>query len=74
MGNTKCTLDQVLAAIEGSHGIKIAIAKRLGVCRQTVTRYLEKWSTAQKAYDAEIEGATFAVIGLVALLLALALP
>ena len=56
MGNTKCTLDDDLVAIEGSYGDKTAIGKRLGVCRQTVTSYLKRWASADKAYQEELEG------------------
>ena len=50
---TKCTRDEVLAAIRKSAGIKKTIADRLGVSRWTVDNYLARWVTAQRAYDEE---------------------
>lgn len=55
MDETKRTLDDVLAAIKNSGGIKTAIAQRLGVSRQTVDNYLNRWKTAQAAYEEELE-------------------
>lgn len=51
----KKDLDEVLAAIKDSDGIKTVIAARLGVTRQTVDSYLQRWKTAQDAYDTEEE-------------------
>jgi hypothetical protein len=51
----KKDLDEVLEAIKDSDGIKTVIAARLGVTRQTVDSYLQRWKTAQEAYDIEEE-------------------
>ena len=51
----KRTLDEVLQAIKGSGGIKETIALRLGVVRQTVDNYLDRWATAREAFDQEEE-------------------
>lgn len=48
-------LDEVVKAITGSGGIKTVIASRLGVSRPTVDAYLKRWSTAQDAYEQELE-------------------
>ena len=53
--NVKCTLEEVLKAIEGSGGIKATIALRLDVSRNTVDNYLKRWATAQEAYTQETE-------------------
>lgn len=53
MGDLKCTLDEVVAAIDGSSGIKSVIGRRLGVTRQTVSSYLNRWATARQAYEQE---------------------
>ena len=55
MGKTKRSLEQVIDAIRGSGGIKKAIADRLGVSRNTVDNYLNRWRSAQGAYDEETE-------------------
>jgi hypothetical protein len=52
---TKRTKSQVLEAIKGSRGIKTQIAKRLGVSRMTLDRYLSRWSSAQDAYTEECD-------------------
>ena len=52
---TKCTLEDVLKAIDGSGGIKATIALRLGVARNTFDTYLRRWATAQEAYTQETE-------------------
>ncbi|HQI50407.1 MAG TPA: hypothetical protein PLN61_17275 [bacterium] len=54
MAKPKKTVDQIIAAITGSRGIKVLIAKKLGVNRQTVTNYIEKYKTVADAYDSEI--------------------
>lgn len=54
--NEKYTLEQVLAAIKGSAGIKATIQRRLGCnSRNTVDNYLKRYATAQAAYDEEVE-------------------
>lgn len=55
MADEKYTLDQVLTAIKGSHGIKATIQRRLGCSRNTVDSYLKRYATAQAAYDEETE-------------------
>lgn len=50
---TKNNLKAVLKAIEGSGGVKATIADRLKVSRWTVDNYLERWATAQSAYEEE---------------------
>ena len=51
----KRNLEEVLAAIKNSGGIKTTIAARLGVSRVTVDAYLARWKSAQAAYDEENE-------------------
>ena len=51
----KMTAQQAIEAIPGSGGIKSAIAKRLGVHRHTVDRYLAIWPTFKMAYLDECE-------------------
>ena len=51
----KMTAQQAIEAIPGSGGIKSAIAKRLGVHRHTVDRYLSIWPTFKMAYFDECE-------------------
>lgn len=53
--NDKYTLDEVIAAIKGSNGIKATIQKRLGCSRNTVDNYLKRYATVQAAYDEEVE-------------------
>ena len=56
MGNKpKNGAGKVIKAIEGSGGIKQLIADRLKVHRNTVDNYLERYPTAQQAYDNEVE-------------------
>lgn len=52
----KKTREEVLAAIVGSGGVKTTIASRLGVTRQTVSAYIQQWTSAQEAYDEECKG------------------
>lgn len=54
MAKTKNGAGKVIKAIEGSGGIKQLIAERLGVHRHTVTNYLNKYPTAQQAYNNEV--------------------
>ena len=51
--DTAHTVEEFIAAIKTSAGIKSTIAKRLGVSRPTVDAYLERWKTAKDAYLAE---------------------
>ncbi len=50
---TKRSLEDVLEAIRGSHGIKTVIAAKLRVSRPTVNGYLQRWTTARVAYEGE---------------------
>lgn len=52
---TKATATEVIAAIKGSGGIKMHIARKLGVNRLSVDNYLKRWPSVQEAYDAEVE-------------------
>jgi hypothetical protein len=49
------TLPEILEAINGSNGIKVAIARKLGVHRNSVNNYLKRYASAQQAYDDEVE-------------------
>ena len=51
----KRTLEELLVAIEGSHGIKTTIAARLGMHRYTVDKYLQRYSSALAAYEDECD-------------------
>jgi IS30 family transposase len=44
----------VIDAIQKTGGIKSRIAKALGVSRQTVDNYLNRWPTVRTAYNAEV--------------------
>ena len=55
MGKTKISANDVIAAIEGSGGIKTSIARSLGVHRHTVDGYLARWETVKIAYANECE-------------------
>ena len=55
MASLKHSAKDVIAAIEGSGGIKQEIARRLSVHRNTVTRYLNRWPSCQRAYDDEVD-------------------
>lgn len=50
-----CTEEQILVAIIGTGGIKSKIAKKLGVHRETVTRYINDNPTIAEAYKSEEE-------------------
>ena len=54
MAETRHTAADVIAAIEGSSGIKIIIARKLKVHRNTVDNYLNRYPTARLAYEHEI--------------------
>lgn len=43
------TAEEVCKAIEGSMGVKTAVAAKLGVHRHTVTNYLKAYASARKA-------------------------
>lgn len=53
MGKTKRSRLQVIEAITGSGGIKKVIADRLGVARNTVDNYLDRWVSAREVYEDE---------------------
>jgi len=48
-------LDHVLEQIEGSGGITLTVATRLGCDWITAKRYIEKWETTKRAFEAERE-------------------
>ena len=52
---TKRSLQEVLKAIKGTGGIKTRIAEKLGCTRRTVDNYLDRWVTAQQAWEEEVE-------------------
>lgn len=47
--------EHVLQAIAGSKGIKLNIAKALGVQRQMIDAYFKKWPETREAFDVESE-------------------
>ena len=49
----KCTVKQVLAAIETSGGIKTSIARKLKISRFTVDNYEKKYPTIRRAIQEE---------------------
>lgn len=49
------TSAQVISAIKGSGGIKQTVADRLGVHRNTIDRYLDRFPAAMQAYQDEVE-------------------
>lgn len=55
MREAKHSLEQVLAAIKGTSGIKRIVAQRLDVHRNTVDNYLKRWMAARLAYDEEVD-------------------
>ena len=52
---SKFTAAQVIAAIEGTGGIKTVVAQKLKCHRHTVDRYIERYPTVQQAYEDECE-------------------
>jgi len=50
----KFTAQEIIRAIEGTGGIKVAIAKRLGCSRHTVDNYIQRYATVRQAYEDEI--------------------
>lgn len=48
-------VDDVIAAIRASHGIKKLAAQRLGCTRSTLDRYIEKYAKVREAYEEERE-------------------
>jgi len=48
-------LEHVLEQIEGSGGITLTVAQRLGCDWLTAKRYVEKWETTKRAFEAERE-------------------
>ena len=54
--NTVHSAGDIIAAIKGSAGIKTTIAKRLGVVRQSIDNYIERYPTVKEAYLTEKAG------------------
>lgn len=54
MGEVRHSTDRIIDAIQGSGGIKMSIARKLGVHRNTVDNYLNRFSTVREAYDQEV--------------------
>jgi len=48
-------LEYVLKQIDGSGGITLTVAQRLGCDWLTAKRYVEKWETTKRAFEAERE-------------------
>jgi len=55
MTHKKHSAAAVIAAVTGSAGIKAVIARRLGMHRHTVDRYLVEYPSAMLAYKNEVE-------------------
>lgn len=55
MAEIRHTAEKVIEAIQGSSGIKIVIARRLGLHRNSVENYLKRYASAREAYDNEVE-------------------
>ena len=51
----KASADDVIAAIPGTGGVKMAIARRLGVDRHSVDAYIRRWPSVARAYKDECE-------------------
>lgn len=59
MGTSRTTAHsagEIINAIKGSAGIKTTIAKRLGVVRQSIDNYIERYPTVKEAYLTERAG------------------
>jgi len=54
--NTAHSAGDIINAIKGSAGIKTTIAKRLGVVRQSIDNYIERYPTVKEAYMTEKAG------------------
>ena len=54
--NTVHSAGDIINAIKGSAGIKTTIAKRLGVVRQSIDNYIERYPTVKEAYLTEKAG------------------
>ncbi len=65
MGKTAVSAKQAIAALKGTGGVKTTIAKKLGVARQTVDVYLDRWPTFKEAYQAEKSGVDDAAVSVV---------
>lgn len=52
---TKYTAAEVIEAIRGSRGLIANVARKLGVSRMTVYRYIERWTTVAAALEEERE-------------------
>ena len=55
MANLKRTAEEVVAATEGSGGIKGVIAQRLKIHRHSVDNYLGRYASAMQAYENECQ-------------------
>lgn len=55
MALSKHTQQEVIDAIRGSHGIKITIARKLKVHRNSVLNYLKRYAQAREVYEEETE-------------------
>jgi len=55
MGKELYTAKQFIAAIPGTGGFIIAIAKRVGCVRHTAAKYIRKYATVQQAVEDERE-------------------
>ena len=53
--HTKRTREEVIAAIEGSGGIKMTIARKLGVGRQALDSYIRRWASVRAVLAAAEE-------------------
>lgn len=49
------SLEKILEVIDGSAGITLTVAQRLGCDWITAKRYIEKWETTKQAFAAEGE-------------------
>ena len=54
-GYTKRGKEDVLEAIQGSGGVMLVIAKKLGVTWSTAQRWVEKWEETRQAFQDEKE-------------------
>ena len=50
----KYKVSKVIAAIQGTGGVKTAIAQTLGCDRHTVDKYLERYPRVAQAYEDEV--------------------
>lgn len=52
---TAVSQEEVLKAVWGSGGIIVEVARRLGVTRATVSRYINRWSAVREAMEQEAQ-------------------